>query len=343
MHCLLSCLCSFYFKTNSSYNYNNSNHAWPPPPSLLANQHEAQHSPARSQNEAHSQVSPNQHFVSQTNFNYSQVPAGFSDHNKVTSPGCSGHSYKTSGQHSPTYSGQSSTSLRQTYTVHGQGPSNHMSSYSSHGYSSSTNVPSHSTYAYTPTGYGQGTGHQKQSLSQFHNSQVDQKYSQVSSPQSPLYQGSLHNEPRHTPSSGQHSPGYNSASHEHSRQGSAIQYLNNHITSVGRNANQFGQHFVSRESQMQQNKNLNRYQNVQQLTSPSEISPINTSVLHTAYQDHSYQYAQMSPVHEQSEPRDLDYHGNTERDLYGNMEHGRHDNLHGTTNSMPRDSYPHHR
>lgn len=337
----MSCLCSFYFKTNSSYNYNNSNHAWPPPPSPLANQHEAQNSPVASQNEARSPVSPDQHFVSRTNLNYSQVPTGYSDHYKVTSPGYSGHSYKTSGQQSPSYSGQSFTSLRQAHTVHGQGPSNHISSYSTHGHSSSTNVPSHTTYGHTHTGYGQGTGHQKQSPSQFHNSQVSQQYSPVSSPQSPLYQGSTHNQPRHTPSSGQHSPGYNSASHEHSGQGSANQYLNNHITPVGRNTNQYGQHFVSRESHMQQN--LNRYQNVQQLTSPSEISPTNTSVLHTAYRDHSNQHVPMSPVHEQSEPRDLDYHGNTERDLCGNIEHGRHGNLHGTTNSMPLDPYPHHR
>ncbi|XP_060588459.1 leucine-rich repeat and calponin homology domain-containing protein 2-like isoform X5 [Ruditapes philippinarum] len=309
-HTVDNCL-SFYFKTNASYNYNNSNHAWPPPPSPIANQHEARNSPVPSHSEPRSPISPNQHSVERTNFhnNYPHSQAGPSDHLKSSSPGHygPGHNYRNSGQQSPSYPGQS------------------------------FNGPSRSVHGQSHTPHGQGSVYQRQNSGHYGHSDRGQQ-SPGYSPQS-LYQG--HEQYRHGTSNGPHSPGYSTSNHELPRSHANSQYVNSYSdSSTGTNQYGHGGHrHVPSESNTSPNASIQLYQNVPRVVSTNETSSRNTSM----YRDHSSQHAPMSPLREQAEPTHLGHHSNHEHDRYGNQEHGRYGNQHDSTNSMPLDTYPHYR
>ncbi|XP_060588245.1 DISP complex protein LRCH3-like isoform X2 [Ruditapes philippinarum] len=302
---------NFYFKTNASYNYNNSNHAWPPPPSPIANQHEARNSPVPSHSEPRSPISPNQHSVERTNFhnNYPHSQAGPSDHLKSSSPGHygPGHNYRNSGQQSPSYPGQS------------------------------FNGPSRSVHGQSHTPHGQGSVYQRQNSGHYGHSDRGQQ-SPGYSPQS-LYQG--HEQYRHGTSNGPHSPGYSTSNHELPRSHANSQYVNSYSdSSTGTNQYGHGGHrHVPSESNTSPNASIQLYQNVPRVVSTNETSSRNTSM----YRDHSSQHAPMSPLREQAEPTHLGHHSNHEHDRYGNQEHGRYGNQHDSTNSMPLDTYPHYR
>ncbi|XP_053403858.1 DISP complex protein LRCH3-like isoform X6 [Mercenaria mercenaria] len=331
-HTVDNCL-SFYFKTNNSYNYNNSNHAWPPPPSPIANQHEARNSPVPSHSEPRSPVSPNQHTTDRTNFhNYSHTPAGYSDHIRASSQGHygPGQTYRSSGQQSPGHQGHSPSFHGPNHSVHGQAGSGSGQSHSVHG---QNHIP-----------HGQSAVHQRHNAGQYGHGDTGQ-HSPGYSPRSPLYHGQSNEQYRQSPVNSSYSPTYSTSSQEHARHSANSQYVNSYSHS-GPSTHQYGQsgqRHVSSELHAQQGPNLHLYQNVPRVVSPNETSPRNISIGQMSYREHSSQHAPMSPLREQAEPTHLGHHSNQEHDHHGHQEHGRYGNQHDSTNSMPLDSYPHYR